>query len=156
MNMYKAKFISTVMLILFFQLSGIAHASSKLSVSFSPKSPVYNTKKTIKVDGTKIYDHSKYSVKLTNRYRKPLHMKSVIFKSLGNNQTSGLGDIINKWPWDNSRTLKPGKSISFTKVWGFTVDTPNDKMTNQFVFTYALGKSKKEYVFTKDLVLKPK
>ncbi|MFK5894606.1 MAG: hypothetical protein QM504_15400 [Pseudomonadota bacterium] len=153
--MYRTKLLPVVMLLSFFQFINVANASSKLNVSFSPTSPVYNTKKTIKVDGTKIFDHSKYSVKLTNRYRKSLHMKSVIFKSLGNNQTSGLGDIVNKWPWSNNHILKPGKSISFTKVWGFTEDTPNDKMTSQFVFTYTLGKSKKEYVLTKDLVLNP-
>ena len=144
-----------VVFLMSLQYHGVALAGSKLNVSFSPKTPVYHTKKTTKVDGVKIYDHAKYSVKLTNRFRKTLHMKSVIFKSLGETQTSGLGDIINKWPWNSSRTLMPGKSISFTKVWGFTTDTPNEKMTSQFIFTYTLGKSKKVHTLTKNLVLKP-
>ncbi len=154
--MKKIKFMLSVLILLIFQQQSTANAGSKLKVAFNPKSPVYHVKKTTKVDGIKIYDYSKFAIKLTNGYRKSLHMKSVIFKSLGNKQTSGLGDIVNKWPWKNSRTLARGKSISFEKVWGFTTDTPNDKMTSQFIFTYTLGKSTKEYTVIKDLVLTPK
>ncbi len=153
--MKKTKTLLAMFFLLAFQQQCIANASSKLNISFNPASPIYHINKIIKVDGTKVYDYSEYAVKITNRYRKSVHVKSVVFKSLGNIQTSGLGDIISKWPWKNNRVLRPGKSISFKKIWGFIEDTPNDKMTSQFIFTYTLGKSAKEYTVTKNLVLTP-
>ena len=133
----------------------LAESRSLLKVDFKPDEPVMHIGEPTKVKTTTVYDHSEFSTKITNRHFYPIHMKSVIFTSIGNRQKSGLGDIINYWPWKGSRTLESGKSISFKKVWGFTVDTPNTEMTYQFKFVYTVGNNSKQHVVIKDLVLSP-
>ena len=126
-----------------------------LKVAFNPARPDFHMGKPTKVGEAVVYDHSKFTVELKNQHLLPMHMKSVVFYSLGNKQESGLGDVINYWPWKGRKIIKSGKSISFNKVWGFTVDTPNTEMTYQFKFTYSIGDDPKEYVYTKDLLLYP-
>lgn len=130
------------------------NTDSLLKVKFTPNNPIIHLGKPTKVSGVTVYDHSKFSIKITNRHLKTLHMKSVIFTSIGDRQTSGLGDIINYWPWRNAPALKSGQSLSFNKVWGFTVDTPNTQMTYRYKFVYTLGNDSDEHIVIKDLILK--
>jgi len=136
--------------------NGVFANNSLLKVKFKPANPVMHLSKPTKVGNVTVYDHSEFSIKLINRHFYPIHIKSVHFTSNGNYQKSGLGDIANYWPWKGGQTLNSGKSISFNKVWGFTVDTPNTEMTYQFKFVYSIGDNSKEHVVIKDLVLRPK
>ncbi len=143
-----------ILLPLQFTLIGSLGAA-ELNVIFKPASPTMHLKSTAKVGDVTVYDHSKFSVTLKNRHRKPISVQSVQFISIGDVEKSGLGDIINYWPWRGSRTIQPGKAITFDKVWGFTVDTPNSTMTYRFEVNYnILGKLENKQI-VKELVLQP-
>jgi hypothetical protein len=79
---------------------------------------------TLDVDGTKVFDHSKFGVTLQNNSRRTVEIDSVMLTSMGNAAASGLGDIKGYWryPQGNNR-LGPGERVYFEKQWGFTVDT---------------------------------
>ena len=130
-------------------------AADKLEITFSPASPVINLQTTTQVDGTTVYDHSSFSVKLKNRHSRPITIHSVNFVSIGDVERSGLGDITHYWPWKGSRVLDARRSISFDKIWGFTVDTPNTTMKYRFEVTYSVeGRSEYDQI-VKELVLTP-
>ena len=126
-----------------------------LEVTFRPASPTIHLESAKQVDGVTVYDHSKFSVTLKNRHYKPVNIQSVQFISIGDVQKSGLGDIINYWPWQDSHTIQPGKTITFSKVWGFTVDTPNSTMTYRYEINYNIQGRKETKQFVKELVLSP-
>lgn len=146
----------SIVFILFFQNIFVGGLNAEgLEVTFVPSSPVIHLKNSTNVDGVTVYDHSKFSIKLTNRHHKPINIKSVNFISIGDIQKSGLGDIINYWPWEGSHTLKPKQWIWFDKVWGFTEDTPNKTMKYRFEFTYSVEGKSKNKLLVKELTLKP-
>lgn len=130
-------------------------AADELEISFSPASPVMHLKTTTQVDGTTVYDHSKFSTRLTNRYFKPIKIHSVNFISIGDVERSGLGDIAHYWPWKGERILNTRQSIEFEKTWGFTVDTPNSTMTYRFEVIYSVEGRKGSEKLVKDMVLVP-
>ena len=129
--------------------------AADLDVIFKPANPVIHLESTTQVGNVTVYDHSKFSMTLKNRHYKPINIQSVQFISIGDIQKSGLGDVISYWPWQGSTTIKPGKSISFNKVWGFTVDTPNSTMTYRYEVNYNIEGRKETKQFVKELVLKP-
>jgi len=131
------------------------HIANPLKVEFTPKKPTINLGSPTKVGNITVYDHSEFSIKIFNRHFLPMHIKSVIFNSLGNEQASGLGDVLNYWNWGGKAVLGANRNISFNKVWGFTVDTPNTEMTYEYIFTYTIGNDPKTHVVTKKLILTP-
>ncbi|MCW8831452.1 MAG: hypothetical protein OQK32_08040 [Gammaproteobacteria bacterium] len=129
--------------------------AEELDIIFSPASPKIHLESTTQVGDVTVYDHSEFSVTIKNTHYKSINIQGVNFISIGDIQTSGLGNIINYWPWKDSRTLKPGETISFSKVWGFTVDTPNSEMTYHFEVNYNIVGRKETKQFVKELVLRP-
>ena len=91
---------------------------------FHPNMPRFEPDTTIDVDGTKVFDHSKFGVTLQNTSGRAVEIESVRLMSVGNAAPSGLGDIKGYWryPQGNNR-LGPGEHVYFEKQWGFTVDT---------------------------------
>lgn len=91
---------------------------------FHPNMPRFEPDTTIDVDGTKVFDHSKFGVTLQNTSGRTVEIQSVMLKSFGDAAASGLGDIKGYWryPQGNHR-LGPGEHLYFEKPWGFTVDT---------------------------------
>lgn len=127
-----------------------------LQVEFSPSRPVIHLGTTRDVEGTVVYDHSEFSVRITNGHSEPIRVQRVTFTSVGDEERSGLGNLVSYWEWaDETRTLAPGESNEFWKIWGFTVDTPNRTMTYEFEFRYLVGDGTEPVVMTTELVLTP-
>ncbi|WP_116812300.1 TPM domain-containing protein [Steroidobacter cummioxidans] len=91
---------------------------------FNPNMPRFEPDTTLQVDGTKVFDHSKFGVTLQNASHRTVEIESVALTSVGNAAPSGLGDIKDYWryPQGNHR-LGPREHVYFDKQWGFTVDT---------------------------------
>lgn len=130
-------------------------SGADLEMDFEPAHPAIHFGSTTQVGGTTVYDHSEFSIKLTNRSSKPISIQAVNFISIGDIERSGLGNIINYWPWKGSRTLQPDEYIYFNKVWGFIVDTPNTKMTYRFEVSYSVGDGPDTKTLIEELVLDP-
>lgn len=135
------------------------YIDNPLEVKFIPEKPVFNINDPAKVGKTTVYDHSEFTVKITNRHFLPMRIISVDLTSIGNvaGQRSGLGDIINYWNWGKSGEayLGANRTTSFNKVWGFTIDTPNTEMTYEYVFTYIIGNNPEPREFIAKLKLRP-
>lgn len=130
-------------------------SAAELEVDFEPERPVIHFGSPTQVGGITVYDHSEFSTKLTNRYSRPIEIQAVKFISIGDNERSGLGDIINYWPWKGSHALMPGEYIYFNKVWGFTVDTPNTTMKYRYEISYRIGDDADVKTLVTELVLEP-
>lgn len=91
---------------------------------FQPRTPRFEPDAPVDVDGTRVFDHSKFGVTMQNASNRPVEIESVTLTSVGNAAASGLGDVRNYWryPHGGSR-LEPGEYVYFDKQWGFVVDT---------------------------------
>jgi tetratricopeptide (TPR) repeat protein len=91
---------------------------------FNPQIPQLEPDTTIDVNGTQVFDHSHFGVTMKNTSNRPVEIDSVTLTSMGTAAASGLGDIKGYWktPAGQGRLLA-GESVSFSKVWGFVVDT---------------------------------
>ena len=103
-----------------------------------------------------VYDHSEFGVSLVNRHPEPIRVLEVVLRSIGDVERSGLGDIVDYWPWEGGeRLLDPGGGIWFERVWGFSVDTPNTVMTYRFEIEYELVDSAETVRTMREVVLRP-
>lgn len=59
--------------------------------------PRFEPDTTLQVDGTKVFDHSKFGVTLQNASHRTVEIESVALTSVGNAAPSGLGDIKEYW-----------------------------------------------------------
>jgi tetratricopeptide (TPR) repeat protein len=110
-----------------------ARRTNPVTLSFSPAVPKFEPNQTLNVNGTTVYDHSKFSVRMHNTSAQPVEIESVRLKSVGTAAASGLGDIRDYWQFPNGRyRLLPGESVVFDKQWGFTVDTGHEHV--RYVF----------------------
>jgi len=67
------------------------------------------------------------------RDRRPVVIESVRLSSRGTAAASGLGDVKNYWTYPSgAQHLDVGESISFDKLWGFTVDTGHEHVRYTF------------------------
>jgi tetratricopeptide (TPR) repeat protein len=91
---------------------------------FNPTMPRFEPDTVLNVEGTKVFDHSKFAVTIQNTSARTVEIESVMLTSLGNAAASGLGDIKGYWhyPQGNHR-LGPGEYRYFDKQWGFVTDT---------------------------------
>ena len=70
---------------------------------------------------------------MTNTSWRPVVIESVRLSSHGTAQASGLGDVKNYWDYPSGEhRLAPGESVSFDKLWGFTVDTGHEHVRYTF------------------------
>lgn len=100
------------------------HPDWPVVLYFQPEMPRFEPDTTLNVEGTKVFDHSKFGATLKNNSARTVEIDSVMLTSMGNAAASGLGDIKAYWryPQGNNR-LGPGEHVYFDKQWGFTVDT---------------------------------
>ncbi len=95
-----------------------------VTLYFQPRSPRFEPDAPAVVDGTRVFDHSKFGVTLQNTSNRPVEIESVRLTSVGNAAASGLGDIKNYWHYpQGGGRLGAGQYVYFDKQWGFTVDT---------------------------------
>jgi len=60
-------------------------------------------------------------------------IENVKLSSRGTAEASGLGDVKDYWTYPTGeRILPPGESVSFDKLWGFTVDTGHEHVRYTF------------------------
>jgi tetratricopeptide (TPR) repeat protein len=91
---------------------------------FHPKRPEHDSKTTLNIGGTIVYDHSHFGVTMQNTSGREVEIESVTLSSLGDAAKSGLGDIKGYWTWKSGKNrLKAGEYVYFERDWGFTVDT---------------------------------
>jgi hypothetical protein len=85
--------------------------------------PRFEPDTVLNVDGTKVFDHSKFAVTLQNTSGRTVEIESVMLTSVGNAAASGVRDIKGYWhyPQGNHR-LGPGEYRYFDKQ-GFVTDT---------------------------------
>ena len=100
---------------------------------FNPPVPKFEPDTTADVNGTIVFDHSDFGVTMRNTSNRSVTIESVTLTSMGTAAASGLGNIKSYWrfPAGESRLLA-GESVSFDKVWGFTVDTGHEHV--RYVF----------------------
>ena len=100
---------------------------------FNPPVPKFEPDTTADVNGTIVFDHSDFGVTMRNTSNRSVTIESVTLTSMGTAAASGLGNIKSYWrfPASESRLLA-GESVSFDKVWGFTVDTGHEHV--RYVF----------------------
>jgi uncharacterized protein len=102
-------------------------------LQFEPERPRFHPESTVRSGGTTVYDHSQFRVTMTNTSRRPVVIESVRLTSTGTAAASGLGDVKDYWHYPSgARQLGPGESVSFDKLWGFTVDTGHEHV--RYVF----------------------
>ncbi len=91
---------------------------------FSPGRPQYHAENTLDIGGTTVYDHSRFSVTMTNTSLRPVDIERVDLVSEGDGAASGLGNIVDYWRFPSgARRLAPRESVTFDKTWGFVKDT---------------------------------
>jgi len=100
---------------------------------FDPERPQFHDEDVVRTGGTNVYDHSQFGVTMTNTSRRPVVIESVQLTSRGTASASGLGDVRNYWAYPSGgNQLAPGESVSFDKLWGFTVDTGHEHVRYTF------------------------
>jgi tetratricopeptide (TPR) repeat protein len=100
---------------------------------FDPERPQFHDEDVVRSGGTNVYDHSQFGVTMTNTSRRPVVIESVQLTSRGTASASGLGDVKNYWAYPSGgNQLAPGESVSFDKLWGFTVDTGHEHVRYTF------------------------
>jgi len=119
------------------QLEALLHDPSKKSnfvwLTFSPARPVFDASTTVNVNGEKIHGHSAFAVTMTNHSNRTVKINSLVFRSRGDRQLSGLGDIKHYFHYNNDNfQLSADESITYEKVWGFTVPIEDRYMTYDF------------------------
>jgi hypothetical protein len=104
-----------------------------VALSFDPAVPKYEPQTTLDVNGTQVFDHSNFGVTMRNPSNRTIEVESVMLASEGTAAASGLGDIKGYWTYPaGGYRLRAGESISFKKLWGFTVDTGHEHV--RYVF----------------------
>lgn len=104
-----------------------------VALFFYPKNPVHDTKTTLNIGGTTVYDHSHFGVTMQNTSAREIEIESVQLFSQGNASASGLGDIKKYWTYKSGNNrLKAGEYVYFERDWGFTVDTAHEHV--RYVF----------------------
>ena len=95
---------------------------------FEPQEPRLDTDSIVEDDGVKVYDHSRFSVTMTNTSRRPVVIDSVKLTTRGGiGAASGLGDVKKYWRYPSGDfKLAPRESLVFDKLWGFTVNTKHE------------------------------
>jgi hypothetical protein len=102
-------------------------------LSFDPPVPKFEPNSTTEVNGTRVFDHSRFGVSMRNTSNRTVDIENVTLTSMGTAAASGLGDIKGYWEYPaGGRRLLPGQTIRFDKVWGFTVDTGHEHV--RYVF----------------------
>ena len=110
-----------------------ARIANPVALSFKPDVPKFEPNTTLNVNGTKVYDHSNFSVWIRNHSNREVEIESVQLTSMGTSAASGLGDIKNYWRYPaGGNRLRAGEYSSFDKQWGFTVDTGHEHV--RYVF----------------------
>lgn len=104
-----------------------------LTLRFDPGRPVLDTGEPTDVDGTTVYDHSRFSVTLRNPSGRPVEVLRVAVASAGTGGRSGLGDVRSYWKFPSgANRLAPGEAVTFDKTWGFTTDTAHEQLSYVF------------------------
>lgn len=104
-----------------------------VEIEFDPARPVLHVGEPVRIEGTRVYDHSEFSVTLRNRSRRAVEIERVRVTSTGTGHRSGLGDIKDYWSYPSgSGRLDAGESVSFHKQWGFTRDTTHVQLSYLF------------------------
>ena len=108
-------------------------SASPVVLYFNPPVPKFEPDTTADVNGTTVFDHSDFGVTMRNTSNRSVTIESVTLTSMGTAAASGLGNIKSYWrfPAGESRLLA-GESVSFDKVWGFTVDTGHEHVRYMF------------------------
>ncbi len=102
-------------------------------LTFDPASPLFHPETTVQSDGVTVHDRSQFRVTMTNHSRRPVVIEGVKLTSHGTARASGLGDVKDYWDYPSGEhQLAPGESVSFDKLWGFTVDTGHEHV--RYVF----------------------
>ena len=116
------------------RLSGDAELKANpVVLYFDPAVPKFERDATVDVNGTEVFDHSRFAVTIRNTSNRPVEIESVTLTSMGNADPSGLGDIKTYWRFPaGPHRLSAGESAVFRKVWGFTVDTGHEHV--RYVF----------------------
>ncbi len=100
---------------------------------FEPERPSFHPETTLQSEGVTVHDHSQFRVTMTNRSWRPVVIESVRLSSHGTARASGLGDVKDYWDYPSGEhRLAPGESVSFDKLWGFTVDTGHEHVRYRF------------------------
>ena len=107
--------------------------SNPVWLEFRPQRPRFHPETTLRSGGTTVHDHSEFRVAMTNTSARPVVIESVRLTSQGTAAASGLGDVKDYWDYPSGgRRLAPGESVSFDKLWGFTVDTGHEHVRYAF------------------------
>jgi tetratricopeptide (TPR) repeat protein len=102
-------------------------------LTFEPERPRFHPEAPLQSDGVTVHDHSQFRVTMTNTSRRPVVIESVRLASHGTARASGLGDVKEYWDYPSGQHhLAAGESVSFDKLWGFTVDTGHDHVRYTF------------------------
>jgi tetratricopeptide (TPR) repeat protein len=104
-----------------------------VALQFSPSQPKFHADSTLENGGVTVFDHSEFSVTMTNHSNRPAEIESVRLTSSGTAARSGLGDVRNYWSFPSGQhRLRAGESVNFDKLWGFTVDTGHEHVRYTF------------------------
>ena len=102
-------------------------------LSFDPPHPGFDPDTTIDVNGTTVFDHSRFGVSMRNTSNRMVEIESVKLTSMGTARASGLGDVRGYWRFPaGGNRLRAGESVTFDKQWGFTVETGHEHV--RYVF----------------------
>jgi hypothetical protein len=102
-------------------------------LTFEPERPGFHPEATLQSGGVTVHDHSQFRVTMTNSSRRPVVIESVRLSSHGTARASGLGDVKDYWDYPSGEhRLAAGESVSFDKLWGFTVDTGHEHVRYTF------------------------
>jgi tetratricopeptide (TPR) repeat protein len=102
-------------------------------LTFEPERPRFHPEATIQSGGVTVHDHSQFRVTMTNPSRRAVVIESVRLSSHGTARASGLGDVKDYWDYPSGgHRLAAGESVSFDKLWGFTVDTGHEHVRYTF------------------------
>ena len=102
-------------------------------LTFEPERPRFHPEATLQSGGVTVHDHSQFRVTMTNTSRRAVVIESVRLSSHGTARASGLGDVKDYWDYPSGEhRLAAGESVSFDKLWGFTVDTGHEHVRYTF------------------------
>jgi tetratricopeptide (TPR) repeat protein len=108
-------------------------AANPVVLSFDPPHPGFDPDTTIDVNGTTVFDHSRFGVSMRNTSNRMVEIESVKLTSMGTARASGLGDVRGYWRFPaGGNRLRAGESVTFDKQWGFTVETGHEHV--RYVF----------------------
>ena len=104
-----------------------------LEVTFDPELPPYNTDTPTQVGQSTVFDHSDFSLRITNPSDRAVEIVHIDAETYGDERRSGLGDIKDWFAYPTAANrLEPGGSIFVERTWGFSVDTGHRQLTYAF------------------------